>query len=235
MRKEAWTIWFPLLCFAICGSSLRANIVYQLEVFTSNEEVAMYRQYHESLDLNLYVEVSNGENDQVNFTFYNENSIDSSIARIYFSDGGGLLIDIADITDGPGTSFSRLARPGNLPRGNTFEPPFMTADGLSADSAPPLPHNGVNPGEWVRFTLNNNGTFENVIDGLNTGSIRVGVHVIGTGLPDGSGVTAVVVPEPATVILLGTAGLWIFTRKRRSFEGKTNSAANASLMKVSER
>lgn len=233
MRKEAWVIWFPLLCFAICGSSVRANIVYQLEVFTSNREVTSCREYHDSSVLNLYVEVSNGENDQVNFTFYNENSIDSSIARIYFSDGGGLLIDIADITNGPGTSFNRLARPGNLPRGNTFEPPFMTADGLSADSAPPLPHNGVNPGEWVRFTLDNNGTFENVIDGLNTGSIRIGMHVIA--LPDGSSVTAVVVPEPGTLMLLGTAGVWIFTRKRWSFEGKTNSAANASLMKVSER
>ena len=235
MRKEAWVIWFPLLCFAICGSSLRANIVYQLEVFTSNEEVTICRQYHKSFDLNLYVEVSNGGTDEVDFTFYNESLINSSISRIYFSDGGGLLIDIADITNGPGTSFSRLARPGNLPRGNTFEPPFMTVDGLSADSAPPLPHNGVNPGEWVQFTLDNNGTFENVIDGLNTGSIRIGVHVIGIGLPYGSGVAAVSVPEPATVILLGTAGLWIFTRKRRSFEGKTNSAANASLMKVSER
>jgi len=118
-------------------------MVYPLKVFTSEG------QYHDSPVLNVYVKVSNGENDQVNFTFYNENSIDSSISRIYFSDGGGLLIDIADITDGPGTSFSRLARPGNLPRGNTFEPPFMTVDGLSADSAPPLPHNGVNPGEWV--------------------------------------------------------------------------------------
>jgi len=234
MRKEAWVIWFPLLCFAICGSSLRANIVYQLEVFTSNEEVTICRQYHESFDLNLYVEVSDRGTDEVDFTFYNESLIDSSIARIYFSDGGGLLIDIADITNGPGTSFSQLARPGNLPRSNTFEPPFMTADGLSADSAPPLPHNGVNPGEWVRFTLDNNGTFENVIDGLNTGSIRIGMHVIA--LPDGSSVTAVSVPEPATVILLGTAGLWIFTRKRRSFEGKTNSAANASFfMKESKR
>ena len=229
MRKEAWVIWFPLLCSAICGSSLRANMVYPLKVFTSEG------QYYDSPDLNLYVEVSNRGTDEVDFTFYNESLIDSSIARIYFSDGGGLLIDIADITDGPGTSFSRLARPGNLPRGNTFEPPFMTADGLSADSAPPLPHNGVNPGEWVQFTLDNNGTFENVIDGLNTGSIRIGVHVIGTGLPDGSGVAAVSVPEPGTLILLGTAGLWIFTRKRRAYEGKTNSAADASLMKESKR
>jgi hypothetical protein len=212
---------------------LKANIVYQLEVFTSNEEVTICRQYHDSPVLNLYVEVSNGGVSQVEFSFYNESSIDSSIARIYFDDDDGSLLGIADIA-GFGVSFSQSAVPGNLPGAKLLDPAFETTSGFSIDADSPPPKNGINPGEWgiISFDLTNDGTLKDVISGLNTNILRVGVHVIG--LPDGSSISAVSVPEPGTLMLLGTAGLWIFTRKRRSFEGKTNSAANASLMKVSE-
>ena len=231
MRKKAWVIWFPLLCFALCGSSLRANMVYPLKVFTSDG------QYHDSPVLNLYVEVSNRGTDEVDFTFYNESLIDSSIARIYFDDDDGSLLGIADIA-GFGVSFGQSAVPGNLPGAKLLDPAFETTSGFGIDADSPPPKNGINPGERgiISFDLTNDGTLEDVISGLNTNILRVGVHVIG--LPDDSSVSAISVsaPEPGTLILLGTAGLWIFTRKRRSFEGKTNSAANASfLMKVSKR
>jgi hypothetical protein len=68
MRKKPWVIWVLLLWFTLCGSSLKANMVYPLKVFTSEG------QYHDSPVLNLYVEVSNGGVNQVEFSFYNENS-----------------------------------------------------------------------------------------------------------------------------------------------------------------
>jgi len=54
MRKKPWAIWVLLLWFALCGSSLKANMVYPLKVFTSEG------LYHDSSVLNLYIEVSNG-------------------------------------------------------------------------------------------------------------------------------------------------------------------------------
>ncbi len=54
MRKKPWAIWVLPLWFALCGSSLKANMVYPLKVFTSEG------LYHDSPDLNLYIEVSNG-------------------------------------------------------------------------------------------------------------------------------------------------------------------------------
>jgi hypothetical protein len=92
MRKEACAIWFAVLCFAVCGSSLKADIAYPLEIFAGDG------QYYESPDVNLYVVVSDGGPDQVDFTFSNESLIDSSIARIYFDDGNRLLLGIISAT-----------------------------------------------------------------------------------------------------------------------------------------
>jgi hypothetical protein len=116
--------------------------------------------------------------DQVDFTFYNESSIDFSIARIYFDDN--LLLDVTGITEGLGTSFSQPATIGNLPGGNLLEPPFVTTEEFSFKGAPASPQNGVNPGEWVQiaFDLKDNCIFKDVIDKLNTNTMRLGTHVI---------------------------------------------------------
>ncbi len=209
MRKEAYAIWFAVLWFAVCGSSLKADMVYPLKIFVGEG------QYYESPDVNLYVVVSDGGPDQVDFTFYNESLIDSSIARIYFDNRNGSLLGIAGITDGSETSFSQLSAPRSLPNGNALEPSFVTTEGFSADSNPPLPRNGVNPDEWVQFTfdLKSNNTFEDVSHELDTGALRIGVHVID--LPGGLIGPAIAVPEPGTLMSFGAVGLWILTRKRR--------------------
>ena len=184
----------------------RAAVVYPLEIFTNNGS------YYNSPDLDLYVEVSEGQG-QVGFTFYNESLINSSIARIYFD--GGSLLGTTDITEGPGTSFSQTATPGNLPAGRLPDPPFETAGGFSFGSDAPLPHSGVNPGEWftIAFDLINGGSFQSVIDKLDTGVLRIGVHIIA--LPDGSSESAIAVPEPGTIFLLGLGALALL-RKRRA-------------------
>lgn len=184
---------------------LHATVVYPFEVFTSNGA------YHDSAALDLYVAVSDKE-EQVDFTFYNESLVASSIARIYFDDAS--LLGLAAITEGPGTSFSQPATPRNLPAGHLLEPLFVTADGLSAGSDRPRSHNGINPGEWAQVTcdLINNATPQDVINKLNQGSLRVGVHIIG--LPDCSSESAITVPEPATIFLLGLGSLALL-RKRR--------------------
>jgi len=189
----------------IPASSLYANYVYPLEIFTDNGG------YNDSPYLDFYVEVSNGGAGRVDFTFYNESLIDSSIARIYFDDTS--LLDIAGITEGAGTSFSQPATPSNLPSGNSLDPPFVTTEEFCFNSGPPRPHSGVNPSEWVRITfdLRTGGTFEDVIDRLNTSALRIGAHFIA--LPDGSSESAVNMPEPVTICLFGL-GVIALLRKR---------------------
>ena len=204
-RKKFFLCGFVFFfVLGIPASSLHANYVYLLDIFTDNGG------YNDSPDLDFYIEVSNGGTDQVDFTFYNESLIDSSIARIYFDDTS--LLDIAGITEGTGTSFSQPATLSNLPSGNSLDPPFVTTEEFCFNSGPPRPYSGVNPSEWVRITfdLMTGGTFAAVIDGLDTGAIRIGTHVIA--LPDGSSESAVNMPEPATVCLFGLGVMALLRR-----------------------
>jgi hypothetical protein len=151
----------------------------------------------------MYMTVSNGF-EQVDFTFYNISSIRSSLARIYFDDGS--LLGIANVFNGPGTSFSHIyPGPGNVPGASLLDPKFVADREFSIGAVSPPPENGVNPpppNEWVqiKFDLESGGTLEGVVEELNSGELRVAIHIIN--LPDGSSNSAIAVPEPATMMLL---------------------------------
>jgi len=207
MSRKIFFCAFVFYCvLSTSASLLQAGYIYPLEIFTNNGS------FCDSGDLDLSVVVSKGEAGRVDFTFYNESLIDSSIARIYFDDDS--LLDISAITEGAGTSFSQPATPGNLPSGKSLEPPFVATEEFSFNGQPPRPQSGVNPGEWLRITFDINGsTFAAVINGLDTGAIRIGTHIIA--LPDGSSESAIAVPEPVTIALLGLGGLALIRRRRK--------------------
>lgn len=117
---------------------------------------------------------------RVGFDFHNTGGAASSITDVYFHDGS--LLGIASITNDPGlTSFNHPATPADLPSGNTCKPPFHVTASFSADSNPPVQPNGVNPGEYVVITFNISGTLGDVIAELNSGELRIGIHVQGFG------------------------------------------------------
>jgi hypothetical protein len=75
---------------------------------------------------------------------------------------------------------------------------------------------GVGPGESVTITfdLMAGGTYQDVIDELNDGTLRIGIHVVG--FESGGSESFVHVPEPATASLLGMAATGLLLRRRRT-------------------
>ena len=161
----------------------------------------------------LFVDVSDELADQVLFTFRNTGPEACAISEIYFDDG--VLLGIADIIDNPpDVVFVQGASPPELPGANSIDPPFETTLDFLAESVPPPPHKGVNPGEQlgILFDLQPGQTYQNVINDLNDGGLRIGLHVIAF---DSCGSESFVsVPEPATIALLGLGALASFCTRR---------------------
>ena len=135
----------------------------------------------------LAVDVLDSGDGRALFVFTNVGADDAVITDVYFDDGtllglSGLIdADDDDLTPGvfgdAGVDFSPGASPGNLPGGNMIG--FQATAGFLADSDAPPPAEGVGPGETlgVLFTLQSGGKLADVLDELDTGALRIGIHV----------------------------------------------------------
>lgn len=159
----------------------------------------------------MRVDISDAGSGRVDFTFRNIGPANSSITDLYWDDG--TLLGIAIITNGPGVDFSVGASPRDLPGGQNCSPAFEATQGFSADSNPPSQPNGVNPGEWVtvRFNLINGRTYAQTLAALDTGELRIGIHVQGFATGNSE---SFVLPSPGAAAMLGMAGL-VGLRRRR--------------------
>ncbi len=209
--------------FVSCLASVTSAgpVEFSFVNITNNSNVNVEAQ------MSMFVAEVSGQPNQAAFIFKNFGSIGSRINDVYFDDG--TLFGIASISNGSGTNFVQNASPGNLPGGNTLDPPFITSGNpgamFSADSsnAPNGIDNGVNTGatfpsaEAIRITFNliNGKTVADVLSALSTPTgytpggapiyaLRVGLHVgsiEGVGANDSDGFVNV----PGVVVPLPAA------------------------------
>jgi len=154
-------------------------------------------------ELQLDVEVTDQGGGVVRFHFRNAGPEPSSISEVYFDDGS--LLALSSVIDGPGVDFEPNANPPDLPGGQMAIPPFQVTEGFLAESVPSPVQNGVGPSQWVmiHFTLQAGRDYDDVIEDLTTGDLRIGIHVIGFGDDGSESFINPPVPEPGTGLLVG--------------------------------
>ena len=150
------------------------------------------------------------------FTFSNAVGIPSSITRGYFDNGlTGLINSIAIHAQSAGVNFAVPANPANVPGGQNIA---FFAD-VSAGSLPPTLHNGINAASeylTILANLSPGSTFNDVTNAMNSGALRVALHVQGIPTGDYSASFVNVVPEPETwATLLAGLGLLGLKMQRR--------------------
>jgi uncharacterized protein (TIGR03382 family) len=193
---------------ALAGAAQASIITYNFSDITHNDPTAAAQG-----EAQLFVNISPAPGNQVSFVFHNEGSAPMSITDIYFQDGP--ILGLATIIDGAGTDFEPGAQPNNLPGANLISPAFVATQAFSAQSQPPTQPLGVNPGEHVelRYTLIAGKTVTDIQNDLNSGALRIGLHVQGFG----NGVSESFVnsvPTPGALAILGLGGLVMFRRRR---------------------
>lgn len=167
----------------------------------------------------LSAEVSDSSG-QVLFEFINANisgALASRISEVYWDDDLGLLSNgpVVDASStSAGVNLSMIpATPNDLPSGGSAG--FMADYSAGRASGMGGAANGVDPGEQAGFLFD--GTLSDVLDALDSGDLRLGMHVTGIGAGGKSeSLVSGTVPEPTSLLLVSLGVVLIFVRRVRT-------------------
>lgn len=166
--------------------------------------------------------ISQVADDQLLLEFTNQSLLDSVVSEIYFQDSDGLVksVQIQNEQNVGKVNFREGARPSDLPGGTPYN--FNTSFAMEAKN--PSPKYGVNPNETLKVLLNlgSSAAVNSLITGLQQQNFRVGLHVQSIGGQDSASFINTpppggAVPEPGTLVLVGSAllGSWGLRRRLR--------------------
>jgi hypothetical protein len=210
--KKVLLIAIILGFFIITMPSAKADM-FGFELIPTNN------QGNPDLSGQLSVEVTSPDASHVLFTFKNNIGIDSSIGSVFF-DVDDSLLNSPVIGSTPYTSSGvdfKEKDNGQLPGGNTLTPPFTEAFIATKDGSE---NNGVdNNTEYlgILYSLSSGKDLVDVIDAINNGNLRIGLHLQSIGTNEGSDAyinTRTTVPVPGAV-LLGLIGMAVAVIKLR--------------------
>lgn len=187
---------------ALAGSSFNFN------VFTDNGN------YNNAVNDAYYLRIDQTDNGYMNFNIMNNSyNVYSVISAIYIEDLNGSIYNLSIQPNGD-VEFTIDDRPSEFPSGQNLLPPFESTASIRANPPPAL--NGIEPGEQLNLTFLYNEGYNDLVEDVENGDVRVGIHVIA--FPDESSESAVihVVPEPQTMLLfaLGICGLLLWRKSR---------------------
>lgn len=209
MRK--YILYFTLAVSCVLFSSAVAGPTYSFTGITNNNAGDIVIG-----EAQMSVEVTKPftNSEQTLFTFRNIGTEASYIADVLFFDGV-LLKPLASLVDADETVGGLVGDVGvdfseGSNQSKNFDSKFNLVSGFSVvgDASFDGSQNGIHPGEslGVLFDLTAGSTYFDVINGLNDGTITIGIKVQGFDSGSSDRFTTTTIPSPGSIVL-GAIGI----------------------------
>ncbi|MEN8127326.1 MAG: PEP-CTERM sorting domain-containing protein [Planctomycetota bacterium] len=191
-----------VLCVCLLSVSARAELYILGKITSGSVEVCPDAFIMEVTDYG----------DQALFTFTNNCDNGGVLGRIFVMENDLITFDsIYDQSEG--VSFSAPVKENAMLPGGS-ELGFSPQNTYSINADPARPKNGLHYEDYVSvlFDLSAGTAFGDVTGALSGAELGVGIHV--QSLPGGTSASFAVIPEPATLLLVGM-GVLLFKPKKR--------------------